>query len=131
MEQLGNHKVGAWIKGKWKNGELFHGFIDSYEPFSRSVKVRVVKSDNEGLEGKTISVIESKIERLGTTITYSREAILNLIDVALLIKDENWFKELSLQLECVNEKEENKDSSFTIKKENEIKLEHKNQKGRR
>ena len=69
MEQLGNHKVGEWVKGKWQNGELFHGFIDNYEPFSRSVKVRVVNSDNEDLEGKTISVTESKIERLGTAVT--------------------------------------------------------------
>lgn len=91
-------QVGDWVRGNTNFGELFHGYIHSDEPFSQNMKVRVIKSDNEEMEGKVISANPSKMSSLQTSVTYSKEAIHDLIDVALLIKDEEWFMELTALL---------------------------------
>lgn len=88
-------QVGDWVRGKTNYGELFHGYIHSDEPFSPNMKVRIIKSDNEEMEGKVISANPFKMRRLETSATYSKESILSLIDIALLIKDKEWFMELS------------------------------------
>ncbi|MGG7619099.1 IDEAL domain-containing protein [Robertmurraya sp. GLU-23] len=88
-------QVGDWVRGKTNYGELFHGYIHSDEPFSQNMKVRVIKSDNEEMEGKVISANSIKMRRLETSATYSKDSILALIDIALLIKDKEWFMELT------------------------------------
>jgi uncharacterized protein YpiB (UPF0302 family) len=88
-------QVGDWVRGKTNYGELFHGYIHSDEPISQNMKVRVIKSDNEEMEGKVISANSLKMRRLETSATYSKDSILALIDIALLIKDKEWFMELT------------------------------------
>ncbi|WP_077212186.1 hypothetical protein [Bacillus dakarensis] len=103
-------EVGKWVKGNNRDGAMFHGFIDHVEPFLNKVFVRVVNSDHEEIIGKTISMHESKVTSIEPVTNYSKGAILDLIDVALLIKDEKWFAELSSQLEAITKKG-NADSS--------------------
>lgn len=111
-------EVGNWVKGNDRNGAMFHGFIDHIEPFLNKVFVRVVNSDQEEIIGKTISLHESKLTGIEPATNYSKAAIIDLIDVALLIKDEKWFAELSSLLAALTKKE-NASSSVQKKKIND------------
>jgi hypothetical protein len=115
-------QTGEWVRGKTNYGELFHGYIHSDEPFSQNMKVRVVKSDNEEMEGRVISANPIKMSPLETSVTYSKKAIQDLIDVALMIKDKAWFMELTslLTKETKEDQTINKSTYTRIEKRQNI-----------
>lgn len=122
MEQSKKLQIGEWVKGKTKDGEFVYGFIDDYDPSYRIFKVRVMESDNEEIAGQMISIKETNLKRMETTVTYSKQTLLDLIDVALAVKDENWFKELTSQLAMVNKIELGHTKSISVEdKKNEQK----------
>jgi uncharacterized protein YpiB (UPF0302 family) len=67
------------------------------------VKVNVVACDNEKTIGKTIEILNKQVEKLPISVADNEEQILHLIDLALLIKDEQWFMELSAKLNFVRQ----------------------------
>lgn len=89
---------GDWVQGRFREGELIHGYVETVDSNQGIVKVHVVESDNEKVIGKSIWILNKWIEKL-PDITISNESqLLELIDLALLSKDEQWFKELSSKL---------------------------------
>jgi uncharacterized protein YpiB (UPF0302 family) len=89
---------GDWVQGRFREGELIHGYVETVDSNQGIVKVHVVESDNEKVSGKSIWILNKWIEKL-PDITISNESqLLELIDLALLSKDEQWFKELSSKL---------------------------------
>lgn len=111
MEQYQDLKIGEWVKGKLKKGELFHGYIHEDEQFSNIIRVKIVKSDNPGMEGSIILTDRSIISRLETNVMDSKEAVLNLIDLSLLLKDKEWFHELTNHLKMIHVSENEISSS--------------------
>lgn len=93
-----NLKVGDWVKGKSRNGELIYGYIQTINPSKKAALINVVKSDDEKMVGTTIGMMDGKIEKLPLQKTAHEEQILSLIDLALLTKDEAWFIELTAEL---------------------------------
>ncbi|EIJ81370.1 hypothetical protein PB1_00455 [Bacillus methanolicus PB1] len=90
---------GDWVKGKTRNGELIRGYIESIDFLQGIVKVHVVESDNKKTIGKQVGVLINWIEKLPVSTEINEEQILQLIDLALLTKDEQWFNDLSVKLD--------------------------------
>jgi hypothetical protein len=95
-------KSGDWIKGKSHDGELLIGYIESLD-FSEGVKVTVVKSDNNEVIGKTITILRKGVKRLPVSKVTNKEQVLFLIDLALSTGDEDWFMELSSKLNSMKQ----------------------------
>nr|WP_139368129.1 IDEAL domain-containing protein [Priestia abyssalis] len=91
-------KAGDWIKGKSREGELIHGYIENIDSLQEAVKVNIVECDNEDMIGTTIWLLNNRVEKLPVATMNSEQQILNLIDLALSTKDEQWFMELSEKL---------------------------------
>lgn len=93
--------LGDWIRGKTRQGELIHGFIEFIDESQGIVKVFVINSDQEGLIGKSIWMQDKWIVKL-PTLTDLKEYQLNpLIDLSLQTKDEQWFMELTTRLRSI------------------------------
>jgi len=96
-------KVGEWIKGKSRNGELIIGFIESLDILDGVATVRVVKSDNKKAMGKSIPLLNKRIEVMRSLETPNEEQLLYLIDLALATWDENWFIKLTSKLNSIRQ----------------------------
>ncbi|MDT8861319.1 IDEAL domain-containing protein [Alkalihalobacillus sp. MEB130] len=92
------YKPGDWIKGKTRNDEWVHGYIESIESFNPLARVKVLFSDNKNFIGRTIRIDKKDIERQTVLTNYSEGELLNFIDLALSTRDEQWFMELTIKL---------------------------------
>src|SRR5690242_5186239 len=93
-----NFEVSDWVQGKTQDGGYIHGFIESMDTLQDLLKVHVVQSDNEESVGKT-AVVRGQWIRKQPDISFDdAAAIRNLIDAALITRDEAWFGELSGRL---------------------------------
>lgn len=86
--------VGDWVKAKSKNGELVHGFIEAVDHLQGGAKVYVVASDLEATVGRTIELLSATVEKYPVSTIETEEQTHDLIDLALLTRDESWFQEL-------------------------------------
>jgi uncharacterized protein YpiB (UPF0302 family) len=91
-------KTSDWVKGISRHGELIIGFIDSMDLGKEAVNVVVVKSDNIELVGKTIPMSAKQVESVPAIGTRDAGQLEFLIDLALSTGDEEWFIELSAEL---------------------------------
>ncbi|MFD2445718.1 IDEAL domain-containing protein [Bacillus sp. CGMCC 1.16607] len=91
-------KAGDWVKGKSIDGELLIGYIESLAIQGGALKVTVVTSDNEMTVGKTILMQSKDVKKLPESKVSNKEQIRFLIDLALSTGDEEWFIELSSQI---------------------------------
>ncbi|SFH20477.1 IDEAL domain-containing protein [Priestia megaterium] len=102
----GNFKVGDWVKGKSRDGELIYGYIKTINPSKKAALINVVKSDDEKMVGTTIGMMDEKIEKLPLQKAAHEGQILSLIDLALLTKDKAWFVELTAELKRLQDKKQ-------------------------
>ncbi|PEJ59058.1 MULTISPECIES: IDEAL domain-containing protein [unclassified Bacillus (in: firmicutes)] len=96
-------KTGDWVKGISMGGELVLGFIESFTIQDEIVKVNVITSDNEKTVGKTINMLNKNVKKLPDSKVTNKEQISFLIDLALSTGDEDWFEELSSQLNSMRQ----------------------------
>jgi IDEAL domain len=96
-------KTGDWIKGSLRDGELIIGYIESFDFSEGTIKVTVVKSDNNETIGKTIPISRKMVKRLPVSNVTNKEQIQFLIDLALSTGDEDWFMELSSKLNSMKQ----------------------------
>lgn len=96
-------KTGDWIKGKSVDGELVIGYIESLTILNEIVKVNVITSDNKATIGKTIQMRNKNVKKMPDSKVINKEQISFLIDLALSTGDEDWFNELSSQLNSMRE----------------------------
>jgi hypothetical protein len=96
-------KIGDWIKGTLRDGELILGFIDSMDLIEEVYRVSVVKSDNLEVIGKTIPVSSKQIKGISDSTEINKEQIQSLIDLALATGDQDWFIELSSKLKLMKQ----------------------------
>jgi hypothetical protein len=95
-------KTGDWVKGESWEGELIIGYIESSD-IPDVVKVTVVTSDNNKIVGKTVPILSEQVKRLPASKVTNKAQILFLIDLALSTGDEDWFNELSSELNSINQ----------------------------
>ncbi|MEH6939342.1 IDEAL domain-containing protein [Bacillus sp. JJ664] len=96
-------KTGDWVKGKSVDGELVIGFIESLTILDEIVKVNVINSDNKTTVGKTIQMRNKNVKKMPDSKVKNKEQIRFLIDLALSTGDEDWFNELSSQLNSMRQ----------------------------
>jgi len=89
---------GDWVQGRSRDGELIHGYVETVDSHKGMLQVNVVESDNEKAIGKSIWIQNKRAEKLPDITGRNESELLALIDLALLFKDEQWFKELSAKL---------------------------------
>ncbi len=87
--------VSDWVKGKSTNDERFRGYVESIDEAHHIAFVRVVESDNRKAIGKIVKSHLHQTEKLPDQVFTSKEQIKSLIDVALMIGDRSWFRELT------------------------------------
>lgn len=98
-------KNGEWVYGKSKNGELIHGFVETVDTIQGIIKVTVVNSDNEKVIGKSIWLHNKRTEKLPENLN-TESQLLAMIDLALQVKDKQWFMELSEKLISLKKNQE-------------------------
>ena len=96
-------RVGDWIKGKSRDGELFIGYIESLDILDEKVNATITSSDDEAMVGKTIPFATGGVKKLPDPKVKNKEQIQYLIDLALATGDEEWFMELSEKLNSMRE----------------------------
>ncbi len=96
-------RVGDWIKGKSRDGELFIGYIESLDILDDKVNATITSSDDESMVGKTIPMSTNGVKKLPDPKVKNKEQIQYLIDLALATGDEEWFLELSEKLNSMRE----------------------------
>ncbi len=99
LHQRSQFTKGEWVKGKSVHDELVKGFVDSVNDYLGTIKIYVHECDNPETVGKVIETFQNRISVLEEQDLEKDETyILNLIDLALITKDKEWFLELSAQL---------------------------------
>ncbi|WP_227937755.1 hypothetical protein [Alkalihalobacillus deserti] len=91
-------KVGDWVKGKTRNGELLRGYVEHIETFNTLMQVKVIVSDNKKLIGRIIKLDENELEKQPIISDWSEGELFNLIDLSLSTRDKQWFIENSWKL---------------------------------
>jgi hypothetical protein len=96
-------KVGDWIKGKSRDGELIIGYVESLDVLDEKINATITSSDDVALVGKTIPMPTNGVKKLPEPQVKNKEQIQYLIDLALATGDQEWFMELSEQLKAMRE----------------------------
>ncbi|WP_257351217.1 hypothetical protein [Pseudalkalibacillus decolorationis] len=105
--QLPIFQTGEWVKGKTINDEMIQGYIHSIHPQNGTIQLYVTISDHKEIIGKMIETFVHRIEPLPKSIDDQEGYLANLIDIALLTKDREWFMEVWSKLNNLkNSKEE-------------------------
>lgn len=91
-------EISDWVKGKTEIGELIYGYVESVHEEQRFVKVQVLRSDNDAIIGSAILVPKQRIKKLPVISFDSEQQLRALIDIALAVRDEAWFTELTNKL---------------------------------
>lgn len=90
---------GAWVSGTSMNDERIRGFVRHYDALTSLYTVTVVQSDRRETIGRTVFAKEGQIAALpDSSETKDAEALRDLIDLALSVRDEAWFYELTAEL---------------------------------
>ncbi|TYR80637.1 IDEAL domain-containing protein [Priestia megaterium] len=90
--------IGDWVKGKSRYGELIYGYVSSIDSIKEKAIVNVVECDDKQLIGKNIGMLNTQLKKRSNSKQTTEEQLLYLINLALTTKDEQWFNELSQEL---------------------------------
>ncbi|MBD2844207.1 IDEAL domain-containing protein [Paenibacillus sp. IB182496] len=90
-------QIGDWVQGHTSQGELVHGYVESFV-YGSGVKVAVVHSDHDEAIGHSASLRAGKYKALPESGLEDAQACKSLIDLALATRDEAWFAELTDRL---------------------------------
>lgn len=97
MKNKINFNVGHWVQVKTWDKQSIYGYVINIEKPKDIAKVYIVDSVNVKLSGRMIHVLSKSLQEVPEQAP-TEAAIEQLIDIALLTKDEKWFKQLSNQL---------------------------------
>jgi|GEM_PF-1137671 len=89
---------GSWVSGVSVNGEHIRGFVRHYDMLAGVYSVTVAQSDRREIIGRTVFVKEQSIALLPSDLKKDEDVLLSLIDLALAVRDEAWFYELTAEL---------------------------------
>jgi hypothetical protein len=103
-------KIGMWVKGRTDNDELFQGYIESLDPKTQSVIVRVIHSDHARLAGQVVQTPAGRVQAVEESPLDAEGHLLNFIDIALTTRDKQWFMELTSILKELRQSREDGES---------------------
>ncbi|GGN94177.1 IDEAL domain-containing protein [Saccharibacillus kuerlensis] len=90
--------TGDWVQAYTDDGALVHGYLIAASAPIQTALLQVTHSDNRELMGKEIAVSDRGMKKLSDSPRKSEQEIHSLIDLALQIRDEEWFMELTNEL---------------------------------
>ncbi|MCQ4087960.1 IDEAL domain-containing protein [Saccharibacillus sp. JS10] len=90
--------TGDWVQAYTDDGALVHGYLIAASAPIQTALLQVTHSDNRELMGKEIAVSDRGMKKLSDTPRRSEQELLSLIDLALEMRDEAWFTELTNEL---------------------------------
>src|SRR4051795_8953674 len=96
-------KIGDWVKGESRDGQLIIGYIESLNNIEDLVTIKIVTSDKEETIGKSVQMFSYQVKSLPTATVNNKEQIRTLIDLALSTGDEEWFLELTAKLKSMEQ----------------------------
>lgn len=99
-----SYQIGDWVSGTSLKDERFRGYIEEIHDTGYAT-VRIIESDNERAIGKRSKSHLHRMKKLEITPFQSIGHIHNLIDLALMNKDKEWFMELTTKLKELQEKQ--------------------------
>lgn len=105
----GRFQKGDWVIGTSVNDEKYHGYIEDIMLSEGMMKVRVIDSDNQRAIGKIVRGKIHLAKELPAEPYKSKGSLLNLIDIALSVKDKRWFQELTDELNDLDDVQENRE----------------------
>lgn len=91
-------QLGDWVQGTSLDDERFRGYVEVVSKEFGSVLVRVTESDREASIGRVVESTFAKLEKLQDDGWRDDQGLNDLINLALLTKDEQWFLELTASL---------------------------------
>lgn len=89
--------VGDWVQGETWDKQRIYGYVVKIENPEDITKVYIVDSVNEELIGRMIRVLTKSLQPV-LEQEPAEASLEQLIDMALLTKDEEWFEQLSAEL---------------------------------
>ncbi|KKK38628.1 group-specific protein [Mesobacillus campisalis] len=96
-------KIGDWVKGESRDGQLIIGYIENLNHIEDLVSIKIVTSDKEETIGKTVQMLTHQVKSLPAATVNNKEQIRALIDLALSTGDEEWFLELTAKLKSMEQ----------------------------
>ncbi|WP_079475998.1 IDEAL domain-containing protein [Marinococcus halophilus] len=106
--------VGDWVRGTTIYGELVVGYVEAIEESYQTIKVKVISSDNEDIMEKSAELLLHKVSKLNTVQPVSEDELYDLIDLALVTNDKQWFLELTSELNNKTNVRSSNDSSYAL-----------------
>ncbi|RIW34687.1 IDEAL domain-containing protein [Bacillus salacetis] len=95
---------GDWVKAKSVEGELVIGYIESVNKDRKTARLKVVQAEEGSIAGRSIETLLRSVTPLQSLNKFTKEYIMELIDLALLTRDEEWFNELTDELKKYEKK---------------------------
>ncbi|KRE71444.1 hypothetical protein [Paenibacillus sp. Soil750] len=90
-----NVAIGDWVVATTSEDEMVHGYVEAIAWQHGIAFVHVIASDQDEIIGHQIEVKLSSVKALPISGLDSEDGVRSMIDIALGIKDEMWFMELT------------------------------------
>ncbi|MDD9268884.1 IDEAL domain-containing protein [Paenibacillus sp. GCM10023248] len=93
-----NYQISDWVMATTNQDEMLHGYVESIDVLGGMTRIYVIASDRESTIGKVMEVSTQDVKKLPVSSLDLEEQVKSLIDVALAVRDEQWFFELTGKL---------------------------------
>lgn len=100
-----NYQISDWVTATTNQDEMLHGYVESMDVLGGLTRIYVIASDRESTIGKVMEVSNQDVKKLPAISLDIEEQVRSLIDVALAVRDEMWFLELSGKLLTIQQNE--------------------------
>ncbi|MDR6551171.1 hypothetical protein [Paenibacillus qinlingensis] len=90
-----NVAISDWVVATTSEDEMVHGYVEAIAWQHGIAFVHVIASDQDEIIGHLIEVKLSSVKALPTSGLDTEASVRSMIDIALEIKDEQWFMELT------------------------------------
>ncbi|MDU0202400.1 MULTISPECIES: IDEAL domain-containing protein [Paenibacillus] len=100
-----NYQISDWVTATTNQDEMLHGYVESMDVLGGLTRIYVIASDRESTIGKVMEVSNQDVKKLPPSSLDIEEQVRSLIDVALAVRDEMWFLELTGKLLAIQQNE--------------------------
>lgn len=90
--------ISDWVVATTSEDELVHGFVEAIAWQHGIAFVHVIASDQDEIIGHQIEVKLSTVKPLDMSGLDTEAGVRSMIDLALSVRDEQWFNELTSTL---------------------------------
>ncbi|OCT15611.1 hypothetical protein A8709_16220 [Paenibacillus pectinilyticus] len=100
-----NVAISDWVVATTSDDEMVHGYVEAIAWQQGIAFVHVIASDQDEIIGHQMEVKLASVKKLPESVMETEADVMNLIDIALSVRDEQWFVELSATLRNLQSQE--------------------------